>query len=379
MIRMKEDSPSNHLSGKLPILDLEVWIEEERIMNQFYKKTMTSRKLVQARTAFSTSKKRSILVEEGMRRLRNCSPNLCWTKKAYFLNVFTSDMKFSGHSTSFRATVLKKVLNKYLVEISNHLEGKKRMYRSRQERQTMKEASKVDKQRDTWFRAGGATSTLTVPATPDGILADEIRKNLCKGRQPQGTQTRVIEDGGRCSTAGLIRTNQFPREMCRRVDCLLCVQKDGDGENSRCESSNVGYEGECYRCTERHAYIGETSRTAFTRIKEHWGDYRAAAAAKIPPQPADSTEWMTNRRKKKPDVKSWMWEHTRDMHGGVVGENRGMKDFKFKVVSKFNKCLPRQVDEDVRMQKNEREGGVTLNSKNEYYTPKGVQPAFQQL
>ena len=51
------------------ILDLEVWIKEGRIMQQFFKKPKASRKLVSADSAFSTSKKRSILMEEGMRRL----------------------------------------------------------------------------------------------------------------------------------------------------------------------------------------------------------------------------------------------------------------------------------------------------------------------
>ena len=189
----------------------------------------------------------------------------------------------------------------------------------------------------------------------------------------------MIEDGGVSVRIGLVRPNQFPREMCQRIDCILCVQKGGSELNTRCESSNVGYEGECNRCADRHAYIGETSRTAFTRAKEHWGDYRAAAAAKIQPLPADNYGWVANGRKKKVDVKSWMWEHTRDKHGGVLGDDRGLTDYKFRVVKKFRKCLERQIDEDQRMQKNERDGGVTLNSKNEYYTPKGVQPVFLQL
>ena len=288
-------------------------------------------------------------------------------------------MKYSGHTRSFRATVLMKVLKKYLAELSNHLEGKRNLYRTRQERLIMKEANRVNKLRDTWFREGGATSTLTVPSTPGGSLATEVKKNLSKGRQPKGTHTRVIEDGGRSVQVGLIQPNQFPREKCHRKDCLLCVQKGENENNTRCEASNIGYEGECNRCTERHAYIGETSRTAFTRAKEHWGDYRAAAAAKTPPLPPDNPGWLVNRRKTKVDVKSWMWEHTRDIHGGVLGDDRGVTDYKFKVVRKFSKCLQRQIDEDLRMQKNEREGGVNLNSKNEYYTPKGVQPVFLQL
>ena len=99
---------------------------------------MASRKLVQAHSAFSTSKKRAILLEEGMRRLRNCTPHLAWIKKAYFLNKFASDMRFSGHTQSFMNTILKRAITRYEVELSNHLADKKRMYRSRLERNKMK-------------------------------------------------------------------------------------------------------------------------------------------------------------------------------------------------------------------------------------------------
>ena len=175
MIQMEEDYPTNHPSGRLAILDLEVWIENRRIHHQFYKKPMASRKLVQAKSAFSTSKKRAILMEEGMRRLRNCSPNLAWDRKVYFLNKFSSDLRYSGHTVSFRSTVLTRVVARYETELSNHLEERLRMYRSREERNAMKEQNKVSNLRDTWFRSGGYTSTLTVPATPDGVLAERVR------------------------------------------------------------------------------------------------------------------------------------------------------------------------------------------------------------
>ena len=48
------------------------------------------------------------------------------------------------------------------------------------------------------------------------------------------------------------------------------------------------------------------------------------------------------------------------------------------VVKKFSKCLPRQLNEDIRMQEFESNGGTLLNSKQEYYTPKSVQPVFRQ-
>ena len=71
-----------------------------------------------------------------------------------------------------------------------------------------------------------------------------------------------------------------------------------------------------------------------------------------------------------------MCEHVRECHGGVVGENGGIEDFKVKVSESFSKCLQRQVDEDIRMQEYETSGGQLLNSKYEYYTSKSVQTIF---
>ena len=197
--------------------------------HQFFKKKMAGRKLVQARSAFSTSKKRSILLEEGIRRLRNCSPELDWSIKAYFLNRFSSDMRYSGHSQDFRRTILKRIVARYLTEVSNHLEEKTRMYRSREERIKMKEESRISSLKDTWFRTGGYTSTLTVPATPNGLLAEQVRRNLEMGRQPAQTRTKVLEDGGRSVRGGLVRSDQFPREKCDRKDCQLCLQGETKG------------------------------------------------------------------------------------------------------------------------------------------------------
>ena len=99
MIVMTEEYPSNHPSGRMPILDLEVWIEKQKINHVFYKKPMN------ARSAFSSAKNRSILVEEGLRRLRNCLPELEWDSKAFFLNKFVSDLNYSGHTESFIRTI----------------------------------------------------------------------------------------------------------------------------------------------------------------------------------------------------------------------------------------------------------------------------------
>ena len=70
-------------------------------------------------------------------------------------------MRYSGHSPSFRCTILeKKVIERYKVELSNHLEEKKKMFRSRPERMQMKKEMMITNMRDIWFRKGGYSSTL---------------------------------------------------------------------------------------------------------------------------------------------------------------------------------------------------------------------------
>ena len=84
---MEEDSPSKHSEGKIPILDMEMWVNMEGyIIYQHYSKPMSSRSVIMARSAFPTSMKKNILLEEGSRRLRNCSPTLPWTTKVEFMN-----------------------------------------------------------------------------------------------------------------------------------------------------------------------------------------------------------------------------------------------------------------------------------------------------
>ena len=62
------------------------------------------------------------------------------------------------------------------------------MYRSRKEREEQKRTNGVLNMKDTWFRRGGYTGTLSVPSTPGGKLAAMVEENLKKGRQAMHKQ-----------------------------------------------------------------------------------------------------------------------------------------------------------------------------------------------
>ena len=61
---MEEDVPSKHPSKKLPILDMETWVEDNNIKFQFYRKPMSSRAVVMARFAFTTRNTMVILLSD---------------------------------------------------------------------------------------------------------------------------------------------------------------------------------------------------------------------------------------------------------------------------------------------------------------------------
>ena len=72
-IQLTAETPSQNASGKLPCLDLEVWLNEnQEIMFQFYSKPMTNPYVVFHRSTVSPSVNRTTMFQEAMRRIRNC-------------------------------------------------------------------------------------------------------------------------------------------------------------------------------------------------------------------------------------------------------------------------------------------------------------------
>ena len=83
-IQREIDYPSKHQGGKLPILDLKVWVESREkkterqvgkvsvIMYEFHSKCMASKAVINARSALSWSTKRTVLTQEVLRVLMNC-------------------------------------------------------------------------------------------------------------------------------------------------------------------------------------------------------------------------------------------------------------------------------------------------------------------
>ena len=68
-----------------------------------------------------------------------------------------------------------------------------------------------------------------------------------------------------------------------------------------------------------------------------------------------------------------MYQHTAEVHGGVIGRDRGIYDYKYKLLETFKDNLTRQVDEGRRQGVMEdfqrKKRAIVLNSKLDFIKP----------
>ena len=330
---------------------------------------------------------------------QNCDPKQPWEVKVGFMNRFMLEMMYAGHQEHFRQKVAEIAVKKYQGMLQSHLDGDSNMYRNKEERQAMVIEKGGKTTKNTWFRdKGNFTSTVNVLPTPSSNLAKTIKKAIEDCPAPKGTKAKITENGGITVRQDLCRSDPFPKVSCERPGCGLC---QSDGSHGQCWKPNVGYRYDCARCRAKlnnlveggatlddmtvYQYVGESSRTAYTRHLQHIARYRTAANGWQLPTLDDGEE----------KAGSFMWNHTRDEHGGEVGLGGGGSDYNLCIEGRFKDCMTRQVDEDVRL----RESGwgmddnmqaragcvnsgpkcVLLNGNGDYFKPKSVRTQFRQM
>ena len=273
-IEVTVDYPSKNIDRKVPILDLRVWLAKVfdavthdspvLIIHEFYHKDVASRAVIDARSAVPWKAKRTILTQEVLRVLRNCSKHLQWKEVCAHVESYCARMQYSGYSKKFRTEVVRSALCAYDKMREKDESGEEPMYRPREwkavERARCRRAKKED-----WFRGGEKNneSVIFVPATPGSVLKRRYQEVLKKAK----VRMAVAEVPGESIKRRLQKSDPFKKKTCRDAEkCMVCY----DGDGGKCRSEGVTYEVRCKGCESK--YIGETSRNAFTRGLEHSRD-----------------------------------------------------------------------------------------------------------
>ena len=271
-IQVTIDFPTNYPDLKIPSLDLKLWLAHDfdqethttnvTLMHEHYSKDVSSKAVVHARSAIPWRDKRTILTQEVLRILRNCSTHLPWETVSAHVSVYTARMQYSGYSQQFRAEVVNSALQAYKEIKDKDVRGEVPMYRGRDWKRVERAKSRRAK-KGNWFekRGDGARneSVVFVPATP----GSELRKRFMKVIKESGVRIAVAEVPGTTIKQKLQRSD-VDKKRCGKEDCMVCSE---GGNGKRCRVEGVTYEIECSQC--ECVYIGETARNAYTRGLEH--------------------------------------------------------------------------------------------------------------
>ena len=174
MITWEEDITDSYEDGKLPVLDLKMFLDkkdfesEEPLKFEFYQKQIANKRVIYASSAMPRSVKFSTLVEELNRRLRNTPGSLLEERKVGLVAEFNARMAEAGHTETFRLKVTESSLNKFEKFTKEAEEKGKKVHRSKKENLEHRRKIKGKKSKTGWYRQIGYNVTLKIQNTPGG-------------------------------------------------------------------------------------------------------------------------------------------------------------------------------------------------------------------
>ena len=162
--------------GKLPILDMQCWIEEGVAYYKHYEKPVASKQVIPSRSAHSNKCKRSVHISELVRRCLNTSKELEW--KEYFapaLEDYMKRMMQAGYQEKYRRDVLANAIHIYERKVSDSEAGGIPLNRASSYQRVERRREKQKKKKN-WNKKGGYGAPIIVPATPNSELASMLRE-----------------------------------------------------------------------------------------------------------------------------------------------------------------------------------------------------------
>ena len=305
-IKLTADTPSDHKEKKLPVLDLQMWVEDrvgengvtyQEIVHEYYEKDMVAPRVISKESALPDKVKLTTLTQEIIRIRKNTSETVREERKVGQMSRFAMKLMLSGYERKERREIILAGLKGFsrLEELDR--KGKRSLNRSRKENYEARLLKKHGA-KSNWYKRKGESkdskgkgnnkkrvnkqykvdtesqieAVLFVPATPEGELARRIQEGDDRMREGTGERRiKVVERGGETLREMLCRNNPWGNMKCERERCLSC-EHSKEGKGGACKRENVVYKIVCLECEKggtKAEYWGETSRTGYERGEEH--------------------------------------------------------------------------------------------------------------
>ena len=333
-VQFTTECPSGQENGKVPVLDLQLYVGEDGLVkHEHYEKPCTNDFVIPAKSAHSKKMKMSVLVEEGLRRLRNCSRGLDANVRKRVMTAWATKLRRSGYPETVRHQVINEAVRKFRKMCDDEDNGVRPIHRARS---WQKAARRLEKERKatTWHQTSADRVSAPLIIDPTAGELTEKMKAACRDFGiSMGMDVRVIERAGN-SVRSDAKSEPLRNKNCGRGDCMCC----SSGNEGDCEKNSIGYRIVCQGCLlvgKRTEYEGESARNAFSRGLEH-------------------SEGLRNEREDSP-----LWKHCQLAHNGEK------QDFSMEVIGSFQSCLERQINEAVRITSSQAD--FIMNSKSEFH------------
>ena len=300
------------------MLDVKMWITDvdagKKVLYEHYEKEMTTKAVINAKSAIPMQTKRTVLSQEVLRILLHCSEYVEWETVCSHINAHMKKMQYSGYTQPFRYNVVKSALNAFESIKEKKVLGIRPINRPKDWRRAERDEETQEKKR-TWYRNGGFDSVLFVPSTPEGKLKNMYQREIAKS----GVRIKVVEKTGTTLRSRMQTSDPFKPQGCGRLQCFVC----SSGGTGNCNSESITYEIMCKgECEERNDYKGESGSNAYTRGEKHKTDLNARNATNSP-----------------------LWRHCRDVHNG------DLQEFQMNVTGTFkDDAMLRQIMEAVQIE-----------------------------
>ena len=335
-IKLKVDYPSNHEDGKIPILDLKMWIQEtesgNKIMYEHYEKDIASKAVINIGSAMNMKARRTIFTQEILRILTHCSRYLQWEDVCEHINRYMKKLQYSGYKQKFRYHVVDSAIKAFETIKKKADNGERPINRPKHWKRQERRAALVEK-KTKWYKQGGFHSVLFVPPTPGSLLKIQYQTEIEKS----GLKIKAIEKCGTKLKTLLQKTNPFKAKNCEKDDCFTCRS----GGNGDCEKESINYNIICgnNNCNIRNVYNGESSYNGYTRGKEHQSNLRG-------------------RNRNSP-----LWRHCVEIHEEVV------QPFTMNITKSFkDDAMMRQIMEAININHTPAEN--IMNTRTEWNMPR---------
>ena len=331
-IQFTVEVPSASTNGRLAVLDLELEVKNGSIEHGHFEKACSAEVVIPYTSAHSRKMKMSIMVEEGVRRLRNAARGLDWERSRAVMELWSRKLRRSGYPGTVRHEMIGAAVRRHERMLEEEDEGVRPVHRSRdwkeKERQRAKELKRTN-----WHKSKEDQVSAPLILDPtSGCMTKEMKAVSKKFEEVTGWRVPIVERAG-TKVSSIAKAEPLKKKGCGRVDCFPCSTGGGN-----CERNGAGYRVSCLRCKrivkEEVDYEGESGSNGYSRGKEH----------------------STAQDLKQED--NALWKHCLVAHQGEKVE------FSMRVVGTFQSCLVRQVNEGVRIK---RSKAKLMNSKGEFH------------